>query len=190
MVWQTLNEGQNSSKSHNNRCPCLSLKWVLKSTLKTQFWESWKKCIVSTLAWATLNEGQNSSKSHKNRCPFLSLKSVPKSTFKFHFWKSQQSAYFQLLFDHSCRRAKIALNLIKISVHAYLWNGYLNLLQNLNLKKWEICNVLGLHLTKFDGGPKWLAIPKKSTCRDYLSNGYLNTVSKFQFRESQEKCIS
>ena len=34
---QTLNEGQNSSKSHKNTCPCLSLEWVSKSTLKFEF---------------------------------------------------------------------------------------------------------------------------------------------------------
>ena len=38
-VWPSLNEGQNRSKSHKNRCPCLSLKWVSKSTLKFEFWE-------------------------------------------------------------------------------------------------------------------------------------------------------
>ena len=36
---------------------------------------------------------------------------------------------------------------------------------------------------KFNRGPKWLAIPKKSTCRDCLSNGYLNTVSNFNFKK-------
>ena len=40
---------------------------------------------------------------------------------------------------------------------------------------------LDLGLMKFDRGPKWLAIPKRSTCRGYLSNGYLNTVSNFNF---------
>ena len=38
-VWQSLNEGQNSSKSHENRCRCLYLKWVYKSTFKFEFWE-------------------------------------------------------------------------------------------------------------------------------------------------------
>ena len=44
-----MNEGQNSSKHHNNRCPCLSLKWVPKSTFKIEFQESRQKCIFSTL---------------------------------------------------------------------------------------------------------------------------------------------
>ena len=48
-----------------NRCPCLSLKWVPKSTSKTQFQESRQKCIFSTLFWTILNEDQNSSKSQK-----------------------------------------------------------------------------------------------------------------------------
>ena len=56
------------------------------------------------------------------------LKWLPKSTFKFHFWKVNKSASFKLLFDHPWMRAKITPNLIKIGVHAYLWNGYLNLL--------------------------------------------------------------
>ena len=33
----TLNEGQNSSKYHKNKRPCLSLKWVSKSTFKIYF---------------------------------------------------------------------------------------------------------------------------------------------------------
>ena len=36
---------------------------------------------------------------------------------------------------------------------------------------------------KVDRGPKWLAIPKKSTRRDYLSNGYLNILSNFKFEK-------
>ena len=76
LVWTTLNEGQNSSKSYKNKCPCLSLKWVPKSIFKTQLWETWQNCIFSTFVWPTLNDGKNSSKSHKNRCLCLSLKSV------------------------------------------------------------------------------------------------------------------
>jgi len=49
LVWPTLNEDQNTSKSHINRCPWLSLKWEPKSTFKTQFWESQQKCIFSML---------------------------------------------------------------------------------------------------------------------------------------------
>ena len=39
LVWPSLTKGQNSSKSHKNRCQCLYLKWVSKSTLKLEFWE-------------------------------------------------------------------------------------------------------------------------------------------------------
>ena len=133
---------KNSSKSHKNRCPCLSLngylnprsklnsdkvdksayfqtlfdqswtrakiarnlikiggpwlslKWVPKSTFKTQFWESWQKCIVSTLVWQTLNEGQNRFKYHKNRCPSVSIIRVSKSTLRFWFLESQQKCVF------------------------------------------------------------------------------------------------
>ena len=45
-VWPSLNEGQNSSKSHKNRCPCLSLKWVSKSTLKFEFSENGKNATL------------------------------------------------------------------------------------------------------------------------------------------------
>ena len=49
LVLPTLNEGQNSSKSHKNRCACLSLKWVYISTLnfnsekvdKSAYFEPW-----------------------------------------------------------------------------------------------------------------------------------------------------
>ena len=87
--WPTLNKGQNSSKSHKNRCPFLSLKWVPKSTLEFQFQENQQKCIFLTLVWPTLNEGQNRSKSHKKRCSCLSFKWVPKSTFKTQFREIQ-----------------------------------------------------------------------------------------------------
>ena len=132
-----MNEGQNRSKSHKNRCPCLSLKWVSKSTLKFQFRESWKKCIFLSLVWTTLNGGQNSSQYHKNRCPCLSLKWIHKSTFKPQFWESKKSAYFQPLFDQPWMRDKIAPNILKIGLHAYLSNGYLNPLSKLNSEKDE-----------------------------------------------------
>ena len=41
----------------------------------------------------------------------------------------------------------------------------------------------------FDRGPKWLAIPKKSTCRDYLSNAYLNTISNFNFEKVKKSAF-
>ena len=115
---------------------CL-LKWVHKSTFKFHFLKSQQKWIFPAFVWPSLNECQNSSKSHKNRCPCLFLKWLSKSTLKFEFFR-----------------------------------------------KWKKCNVLGLGLTKFDRGPKWLTIPKKSTCRDYLSNRVPKYSFKFQFRES------
>ena len=135
MVWPTLNEGLNSSKSHKNRCPCLSYKWVLKSTFKTQFRESRLKCIFSTLVWLILNGGQNNYRSNKNRFQCLSLKWVPISTFKTQLWESLQRCIFSTLFDQPWKRPKIAQNLIKIGVHAYLSNAYLNPLSKLNSKK-------------------------------------------------------
>ena len=53
----------------------------------------------------------------------------------------------------------------------------------------EKCNVLDLVLTKFDRGPKWLAIPKKSTCRDYLSNGNLNIIPNFNFEKVKKSAF-
>ena len=42
-----------------------------------------------------------------------------------------------------------------------------------------MCNLLGRGLTKFDRGPKWLAIPFKIYKYAYISNGYLNPLSNF-----------
>ena len=47
-------------------------------------------------------------------------------------------------------RAKIAPNLIKIGVHAYLLNGYLNPLSKLNSEKVEKVHVFNLGLTKLE----------------------------------------
>ena len=41
----------------------------------------------------------------------------------------------------------------------------------------------------FDRGPKWLTFPKKSTCRDCLSNGYLNIVSNFNFEKVKKSAF-
>ena len=99
----------------------------LNILFKTQFQETWQKWIFLNLVWPTLKKCKNSSKYHKNRFPYLSLKWVPNSTFD-NFEKVNKSASFQTWFDQPWTRAKITPNLIKISVHAYLSNGYLNLL--------------------------------------------------------------
>ena len=93
LVWSTLIKGQDSSKSHKNRCPCLSLKWVSKSSLNFQFRESRQKWKFSTLVSQTLNAGQNNSKSYKNRCLCLSLKWASKSTLKFQFQKKSTKVH-------------------------------------------------------------------------------------------------
>ena len=49
--------------------------------------------------------------------------------------KVEKSASFQPWFDQPSTRDKIAPNLIKIGVHAYLSNGYPNPLSKLNSKK-------------------------------------------------------
>ena len=135
MVCQTLNEGQNSSKSHKNKWPGLSLKWVSKSTLKFQFRESWKKRIFWTLLWTMLKEGQNSFESHKN----MSIHAYMSNRYlnllsKRNSENVDKSAYFQTWFDYPWTREKVAPNLIKIGV-AYLSNGYLNQLSKLNSNK-------------------------------------------------------
>ena len=91
--------------------------------------------MCSTLVSPTLNEGQNSSKSHKNRCPCLSLKWVSKSTFKTQFLESKQKCIFEPWFDQPWTREKITPNLVKIRVHAYLSNGYINPLSKLYFEK-------------------------------------------------------
>ena len=68
-----------------------------------------------------------SSKSNKNWCPCLSLKWVP-------------------IF--------IAPNLIKIGVHAYLANGYLNPLPKLNFRKSTKVHIFKLGLSNLERGPK------------------------------------
>ena len=128
----------------------ISHKWVSKYTLKFQFQESWQKCIFSTLQ-PTLNEGQNNSKSHKNRCPCLSLKWVPKSVLKTQFWESRQKCIFSTLVRLALNAGKIAPIPIKIGVHTYLSNGYLNPLSKLNFEKVE-----KVHIFNLERGPKQL----------------------------------
>ena len=140
------------SKYHKNRCSCVSLKWVTKSSLNFQFWECWQACIFSTLFLPTWNEGQNNSKSNKN------------------------SAYFRPWFDQPWSGAKIDPNIIKIGVHAYLSNGYLNPLSKLNGKK---VNKSASFQPWFDKPWMWAKITPnliKIGVHVYLSNGYLNLL--------------
>ena len=85
--------------------------------------------------------------------------------------------------------AKIAPNLRKIGVHANILNVYVNLLKNLKFEKLENCNVLGLGWTKFDQGPKWFAIHKKSTCRLISQMGDLNKVSNLNFEKVKKSAF-
>ena len=55
-------------------------------------------------------------------------------------------------------RVKIAPNLIKIGVHAYLSNGYLNTLSKLNFDKFNKSAFFNLGFTNVEGGPKYLKI--------------------------------
>ena len=75
-------------------------------------------------------------------------------------------------------RAKIALNLIKIGVHAYLSNGYLNPLSKLNSEKVHksayFQHWFDQPLTRAKIAPNLIKIGVHA----YLSNGYLNPLSK------------
>ena len=51
-------------------------------------------------------------------------------------------------------RAKLDPNIIKIGVHAYLSNGYLNPLSKLNFEKVEKMHLFNLGLTNLEQGPK------------------------------------
>ena len=51
LVWPSLIKGPNSSKSHKNRFPCLSLKWVSKFTLKFEFREIGKNAMFLAFVW-------------------------------------------------------------------------------------------------------------------------------------------
>ena len=150
-------------------------KWVSKSTLKFQFEDSIQKCI-SNLVWPTLHEGQNSSTYHKNRCPCLSLKWVPKFTFKNEFWESWQNFFFSTLVDQPWMRSNTTPNIIKIGVHAYLSNGYLNSHWKPNSEK---VDKSAYFQTLFEQPWTWNKIAQdiiEIGVHAYLSNGYLNPV--------------
>ena len=75
-------------------------------------------------------------------------------------------------------RAKIAPNLIKIGVHAYLSNGYLNPLSKLNFEKVDKSEsfqpLFDQPSTRAKISPNIIEI----VAHAYLSNRYLNPVSK------------
>ena len=133
----------------------LSLKWVPKSIFQTKFWESWEKCIFSTLVWPTFNEGQNNCKSHKNRSPCLSLKWVSKSTLKFQFRESQQKCIFLNLVWPTLNEGQHSSKFHKNRyMHAYLSNGYLIPLSNFNSEKVKKVHLFNLGLTNLEGCQK------------------------------------
>ena len=78
-------------------------------------------------------------------------------------------------------RAKIAPNLIKIGVHFYLSNGYLNPLSKLNYEKVDKSASFqpwfNQPLTRAKTTPNLIKIGVHT----YLSNGYLNPLSKLNF---------
>ena len=128
LVWPTLNEGQNNSKSRKNRWPCLSLKRVSKSTLKFQLRESRQKCIFSSLFDQPLTRAKIATNLIKIGFHVYLSNSYLNPLSKLNLEKVDDSAYFQPWFGQPWTRAEITLNLIKIGFHAYLSNGYLNLL--------------------------------------------------------------
>ena len=84
-------------------------------------------------------------------------------------------------------RAIIAPNLIKISVDAYLLNGYLIYFKILILRRWKKCNVLGLGLTKFDQGLLNGSQSPKNLHMGLSLKWEPKYSFKFQFRESEKK---
>ena len=118
-----MKEGPNSSKFHKNRCPCLSVRWVPKTTFKTQFRKSRQKCIFWTLVWPTLNEKKIAPNLLKIGVDAYLSNVYLNWLSKVNSKKGDKSAYFQPLFDQPWTWAKIAPNIIKIGVHAYLSNG-------------------------------------------------------------------
>ena len=178
LVWPTLNEGQNSSKSHKNRCPCLSLKWVSKSTLTFQYGESRQNCIFSTLVWPTLHVGQNTFEYHKNTFPWLSLKWVLKSTFKTQFRESWQKCIFSTLVCPTLNEGQNSSKSHKIGVHVYLSNASLNPLSKLNSEKVDKTAYSQPWSYQPWTGAKIAPNIVKIGVHAYLSNGYLNPLSK------------
>ena len=73
---------------------------------------------------------------------------------KLNYEKVDKSASFKPLFDQPWMRAKIAPNLIKIGVHAYLSDGYLTPLSNINFEKVENVHLFNLGVTNLEQGPK------------------------------------
>ena len=75
-------------------------------------------------------------------------------------------------------RAKIAPNLIKISVHAYLSNGYLNPLSTLNYEKVDKSSYFQPWYEKRGTRAKIATNLINIDVNAYISNGYLNPCSK------------
>ena len=120
----------------------------------------------------------------------LSLKCVPNSTLKFQFQESRQKCIFSNLvwppLIKGPNRSKSHKNRCQCLYLKWVSKSTLKFEFLENGKKY---NVLGLGLTKFDRCPKWLAIAKKYTCMLYLPNGYLNTVSNFNFEKIKKSAF-
>ena len=100
-----------------------------------------------------------------------------KINFQFQFRESGQHAPFRHGFDQHWLQTKIAQNLARIGVHAYLSNGYIHLLLNFNSRK---LGKVKLFSPLFD--QVWLRskIAWKSPkvyFLSYILNGYLNPLS-------------
>ena len=109
---------------------------------------------------------ENSSERRESWCAHLFIEMGTWIHFQISILNNlTKSASFQPWFDHPWMRAKIAPNIIKIGVHECVLDGYLIYFKIWILRRRKKFNILGLGLTKFDWGPKWLEIPYKYTCR-------------------------
>ena len=73
-------------------------------------------------------------------------------------------------------RAKISMNLIKIGVHAYLSNGYLNPISKLNFEKVDESAYFQPWFDQPSTRAKISPNLIKIGVHAYLSNGYLNLL--------------
>ena len=86
-------------------------------------------------------------------------------------------------------RSQIDLNLIKIGVHTYLSNGYLNILYNFNSKKVSKSAYLQPWFNKPLTSAKIAPNLTELGVHAYLSNGYPNPLSKLNYEKVKKMHI-
>ena len=94
---------------------------------------------------------------------------------------------FRPLFHQVCLWSKIARNPLKVCIHVYLSNGYLNSLSNFNYKKTEKITSLRPLLDQPWITTKIAPNIMKVSMQSYLPNAMLNILLNFNF-EKLVKC--